>query len=57
MQRYVVIYKDGAPPCTTQWYDYQNNWDSSIHRMIIDLAKCEYTENGTEWHELEEDHL
>lgn len=54
--RYLIIC-DGYPPSLTHWYEYENNYNSKLNMVVFDFHKMMYTNNGTDWHQIERDHL
>lgn len=41
----------------TDWYDYENNWNADFHYCIINNISHQYTHDGKEWIDIEDDHL
>lgn len=54
--RYTVILQDKTV-FHTDWYDYENNWSPEHHFMIINNISNQYSTNGLDWADIEEDHL
>jgi len=52
-----LITADGMEPFLTKWYDYENNYRADLNMVVYDLDNQCYTTNGTDWKELEVDHL
>lgn len=54
--RYLVITKNNDP-FYTNWYEYDDFWNSELMYCIFDLAKGVHAFDGKTWIETEEDHL
>ena len=54
--RYIVLYKDKSS-FFTNWYDYDNLYNSEIMYAIIDLSKALISYDGITWNEIEDDEL
>lgn len=54
--RYTIIFKVGAV-AYTDYYDYNHNWNEDFHFMIINNISHQYTTNGKDWIDIEDDHL
>jgi hypothetical protein len=53
---YTVILKDKTV-FNTNWYDYENNWDSQYWFIIINNITSQYSIDGYTWYDIEDDHL
>lgn len=54
--RYTIIFKD-KKVWHTNWFDYENNWNPEFHFLVINNFSNQYTTNGWEWIDVEDDHL
>jgi len=45
------------PPALSNYFDIENNFDSSISMIVYDLLECKYTEDGIVWSDIIIDHL
>lgn len=54
--KYLVICKDQTA-FWTDWYTYENMWNSETINCVIDVAADKVTFNGKDWQEIEYDHL
>ncbi len=54
--RYLITTKTGAP-FLTKWYMPENHFNSGLGMIVYDLIEYKYTTNGTDWQDIEEDHL
>lgn len=54
--RYTIIFSEGTV-AYTDYYEYNNNWDGIFHFMIINNISHQYTTNGKDWIDIEDDHL
>ncbi|HEY5590649.1 MAG TPA: hypothetical protein VIK55_06485 [Paludibacter sp.] len=54
--KYLVITNDNQP-FYTNWFDYENLYNSDIMVCIFDLESGKHTLNGTDWIETLVDHL
>ena len=54
--RYLIVTKN-QPPFFTNWFDAENNFDASVDMIVFDLQRLVYTENGTDWVDIEKDSL
>lgn len=55
MKRYLVT-SDFCEPFLTDWFDIENNYNEQFNMIVYDLAKQTYYD-GTQWHEIQQDHL
>lgn len=57
--RYLITYtEENETKCFyTHWFEPENNFREDLKMVVIDLAKNQFTTNGTDWQEIEEDHL
>lgn len=54
--RYTIIFKNGG--CVlTDWYNYDTDWSHEHHFMIIKNISHQYSTNGKDWIDIEDDHL
>jgi hypothetical protein len=54
--KYTVILQDKTV-FYTDWYDYENDWTEENWFMILNNISLEYTLNGKDWIDIEENHL
>lgn len=54
--RYLIITKDNQP-FYTDWFDYENLYNSDVMTCIFDLYKGVHTFDGKTWIETTVDHL
>ena len=50
-----LITQEGHEPYITTWFIYENVYPDGM--VVYDLHEYKYTTNGTDWIEIEEDHL
>ena len=58
--RYLIItnlYLSGQPPFLTNYFNCENNFNSEIDMVVYDLEQLKYTADGTNWYNIEIDHL
>ena len=54
--RYTIIFQDKTV-AYTDWFDADNNWNDDIHFVIINNISHQYTTNGKDWIDIQDDHL
>jgi len=54
--KYLIITNDGEP-FYTNWFEAENHFNIEVGMVVIDLVNSLYTNNGTHWEPIEEDHL
>jgi hypothetical protein len=54
--KYTIILQDKTV-FHTDWYDYENNWTDENCFMILNNISCQYSTNGKDWIDIEDDHL
>lgn len=57
--RYLVTYsEEGIKKCFyTHWFEPENNFNKELDMVVIDLVKNQFTNNGVDWQNIEEDNL
>jgi hypothetical protein len=56
MNKYLITSVDGnTKPFFTNYYSYENNYVDNM--IVYDLFNSEYTIDGINWLEIDEDHL
>jgi len=45
------------PPFLTDWFDYENHFNSEVNMVVFDLYNQTYTTDGLIWLIIEEDNL
>lgn len=56
--RYLITFEDSTlEPFLTNYFDEENNFDKEAGMVVYDLHTCEYTTNGKDWCQIQEDHL
>lgn len=53
--RYLITFTDGTTPFLTKWFDRENHFTENM--IVYDLEFNQYTTNGVDWLQIEEDHL
>ena len=53
---YTVILQDKTL-FYTNWFSYDNDWNEEQHFLIINNISHQYTTNGLDWIDIEDDHL
>lgn len=54
--RYTIILQNKTV-AYTDWFDYDNNWNDDFHFVIINNISHQYTTNGKDWIDIQDDHL
>jgi hypothetical protein len=54
--RYTVVLKN-KEVFYTDWYDFENNWTDENYYLVINNISCQYTKNGQDWIDIQDDHL
>lgn len=54
--RYLITAKN-SDPFLTKWFDPENHFNIDLDMVVYDLSENKYTTNGTNWIEIEIDHL
>ncbi|WP_396197407.1 hypothetical protein [Flavobacterium sp.] len=53
---YTMILKDKTV-FHTNWYDFDNNWNDEYCFMILNNIRSQYSIDGENWIDIEDDHL
>jgi len=56
MQNYLIT-TSGHNPCTSDYFDAENNFNKDLDMVVFNLYELTYTRDGVEWHPIHEDHL
>lgn len=55
--KYLITTSDGETPYFTEWYTHENCFNADTGMVVHDLVNRKYTNDGTQWQPIEEDHL
>lgn len=55
--QYLITTTDGNEPFLTNWYTHDNVFNIDVGMVVFDLVNRKYTNDGTQWKPIEEDHL
>jgi hypothetical protein len=54
--RYLVT-MNGNPPFLTKWFEYESHCTDGVNMVVCDLQTLSYTQDGKNWHSIEQDQL